>query len=204
MIYDYICELFHTLKTQKSATTKHFICIKTLMDPGEGMATHPHILAWEIPWTEEPGRIQSMGSQRVGHDWATFINIVERGNEGIQLKSLLTESCSQRPTLGVFWELSEPRNPGWFGPPLVTPSWGTPFPWAVWLWVTSNSGNSNWSIRLCEKDLRVCYLMQALSWLANALNSSKLVFVTDIIFQDFFLSATALFLPFVMWLLLRK
>ena len=32
------------------------------------MATHSSILAWEIPWTEEPGGIQSMGSQRVGHD----------------------------------------------------------------------------------------------------------------------------------------
>ena len=35
--------------------------------PEEGMATHPRILAWEIPWTEEPGWLQSMGSQRVGH-----------------------------------------------------------------------------------------------------------------------------------------
>ena len=32
------------------------------------MATHSNILAWEIPWTEEPGRLQSMGSQRVGHE----------------------------------------------------------------------------------------------------------------------------------------
>ena len=32
------------------------------------MATHSNILAWKIPWTEEPGRLQSMGSQRVGHD----------------------------------------------------------------------------------------------------------------------------------------
>ena len=38
-------------------------------DPlGEEMATHSSILAWEIPWTEEPGGLQSMGSQRVGHD----------------------------------------------------------------------------------------------------------------------------------------
>ena len=35
------------------------------------MATHSSILAWSIPWTEEPGRLQSMGSQRVRHDWAT-------------------------------------------------------------------------------------------------------------------------------------
>ena len=36
-----------------------------------GMATHFSILAWRIPWTEEPGRLQSIGSQRVGHNWAT-------------------------------------------------------------------------------------------------------------------------------------
>ena len=34
--------------------------------PGEGMATHSSILAWRIPWTEEPGEVQSMASQRVG------------------------------------------------------------------------------------------------------------------------------------------
>ena len=41
-------------------------------DPLEkGMATHSSILAWRIPWTEEPGRLQAIGSPRVGHDWAT-------------------------------------------------------------------------------------------------------------------------------------
>ena len=34
----------------------------------EEVATHSSILAWKIPWTEEPGRLPSMGSQRVGHD----------------------------------------------------------------------------------------------------------------------------------------
>ena len=34
----------------------------------EGMATHSSILAWRIPWTEEPGGLQSMGLQRIGHD----------------------------------------------------------------------------------------------------------------------------------------
>ena len=34
----------------------------------EGMATHSSILCWRIPWPEEPGGLQSMGSQRVGHD----------------------------------------------------------------------------------------------------------------------------------------
>ena len=41
-------------------------------DPLEkAMATHSSILAWEIPWTEEPGGLQCMGLQRVGHDLAT-------------------------------------------------------------------------------------------------------------------------------------
>ena len=41
-------------------------------DPLEkAVATHSSILAWEIPWTEEPGGLWSTGSQRVGHDWAT-------------------------------------------------------------------------------------------------------------------------------------
>ena len=35
----------------------------------EGMTTHPSILAWKLPWTEEPGRLQSIASQRVRHDW---------------------------------------------------------------------------------------------------------------------------------------
>ena len=40
-------------------------------DPLEkGMATHSSILAWRIPWTEEPGRLQFMGSQRMGQNWA--------------------------------------------------------------------------------------------------------------------------------------
>ena len=36
--------------------------------PEKEMAIHSSTIAWKIPWTEEPGRLQSMGSQRVGHD----------------------------------------------------------------------------------------------------------------------------------------
>ena len=38
--------------------------------PGEGIATHSSVLTWRIPWTEEPGGLQSTGSQRVRHDWS--------------------------------------------------------------------------------------------------------------------------------------
>ena len=41
------------------------------MGVGEGNATHSSLLTWEIPWTEEPGRLQSKGWKRVRHDSAT-------------------------------------------------------------------------------------------------------------------------------------
>ena len=41
----------------------------------KSMATHSSTLAWKIPWTEEPGRLQSMGSLRVGHNWATSLSL---------------------------------------------------------------------------------------------------------------------------------
>ena len=44
-----------------------------LLYPSEkAMAPHSITLAWQIPWTEDPGRLQSMGLLRVGHDWVTF------------------------------------------------------------------------------------------------------------------------------------
>ena len=41
----------------------------------KAMATHSSTLAWEIPWTEEPGRLQSMGLRRVRHDCATSLSL---------------------------------------------------------------------------------------------------------------------------------
>ena len=40
------------------------------------MAIHSSILVWRIPWTEEPGRLQSTGLSRVGHDWATSLSLL--------------------------------------------------------------------------------------------------------------------------------
>ena len=53
---------------EESDTTEQLPFHFSLSCIGEGMATHSSILAWKIPWTEEPGRLQSMGSQRVRHD----------------------------------------------------------------------------------------------------------------------------------------
>ena len=46
------------------------------------MATHSSILAWRIPWTEELGRLQSTGSQRVEHDWVTSLSLSSRLRNG--------------------------------------------------------------------------------------------------------------------------
>ena len=47
--------------------------------PGGGHGNHSSILAWRIPWTEEPDGLQSMGSQRVGHDEGTKHSIAQKG-----------------------------------------------------------------------------------------------------------------------------
>ena len=44
--------------------------------PDKEMTTHSSILAWEIPWTEEPGGLQLMGWQRVGHDLVTEYQVI--------------------------------------------------------------------------------------------------------------------------------
>ena len=60
------------------------------------MATHSSLLAWKIPWTKDPDRLQSMGSQRVGHDWAK-----EKKNfktwKRIQMLFLLSYLFSRKP-----------------------------------------------------------------------------------------------------------
>ena len=50
---------------------KGYICIGT----EKAMAPHSSTFAWKIPWTEEPGRLQSMGSLRVGHYWETSLSL---------------------------------------------------------------------------------------------------------------------------------
>ena len=57
-----------------------------LSDLEKEMATHSSILAWRIPWMEEPRRLQSMGLQRVGHNWATSLLLFLRT---LKLKSIV-------------------------------------------------------------------------------------------------------------------
>ena len=63
------------------------------------MAPHSSALAWKIPWMEEPGRMQSMGLLRVGHDWATSVSCIGEGNG-----NLLQYSCLENPRdRGAWW-----------------------------------------------------------------------------------------------------
>ena len=63
------------------------------------MAPHSSTLAWKISWTEEPGRLQSMGSLRVRHDWATSLSSIGGGN-GNPLQC----SCLENPRdCGAWW-----------------------------------------------------------------------------------------------------
>ena len=71
-----LCTQWASLMAQmiKNPPAKQETSVRSLgwEDPLEkGMATQSSILAWRIPWTEEPGRLQSMGSQRVRYDWVT-------------------------------------------------------------------------------------------------------------------------------------
>ena len=61
----------------------------------EGMAAHPNILAWRIPRTEEPGGIQAMGFQRVGHDYTHTQTIVE--TVGTLMKPVPEAICVIKP-----------------------------------------------------------------------------------------------------------
>ena len=67
--------------------------------PEKAMAPHYSTLAWKIPWMEDPGRLQSMGSRRVGHDWATSLSCIGEGN-GNPLQC----SCLENPRdRGAWW-----------------------------------------------------------------------------------------------------
>ena len=74
----YKVQAFLVSQTVKRLPTMQEVGVRSLgrEDPLEKeMATHSSILAWKIPWAEETGMLQSVGSQRVGHDWATSLSL---------------------------------------------------------------------------------------------------------------------------------
>ena len=75
--------------------------------PGEGNATHSSILAWRLPWTEEPGGLQPMGSYRVRHDWD---NLAHTHLEVRKFEPRLKEHCSTSGVIMILFILVNQRK----------------------------------------------------------------------------------------------
>ena len=71
----------------------------------KAMAPHSSTLAWKIPWTEEPGRLQSTGSLRVGHDWATSLSLFTFHSHALE-KEMATHSSV------LAWRIPGMAEPG--------------------------------------------------------------------------------------------
>ena len=82
------------------------------------MATHSSTLAWKIPWMEDPGRLQPMGSQRVGHDWATSLSlswllmelIHNLKNKCLQFQMISLENSTKHKKTNTNFTQSLPEN----------------------------------------------------------------------------------------------
>ena len=85
----------------------------------EDMATYSSILAWRVPWTGEPGGLQSTGSQRVGHDWATSLHFTTSFFEMLYsqtgCRAQLSDACGVPQEA---WENKEPVLSGWWVIPI--------------------------------------------------------------------------------------
>ena len=86
----------------------HFFCPLPAWKGEKAMASHSSTVAWKIPWTEEPGRLQSMGSLRVRHDWVTSHSLFtfmhwRRKWQPISSSAIPFSSCPQSfPASGSF------------------------------------------------------------------------------------------------------
>jgi len=77
----------------------------------KAMATHSSTLAWKIPWMEEPGRLQSMGSLGVGHDWSNLAAAAARKRYAAAAAAAAAKSLQSCPTLCDPIDDSPPGSP---------------------------------------------------------------------------------------------
>ena len=104
-------------------------------DSEKAMAAHSSTLAWRIPWTEEPGRLQSMGSLGVGHDWATSLSLSCMGEgNGNPLQC----SCLENLRDGGAWWASV---------------YGAAQSWTQLKWLSSSSSSSELSQLIVHSQL---------------------------------------------------
>ena len=107
----------------KDGATHHSFSFPLFPTSEKAMTPHSSTLAWKIPWTEEPGRLQSMGSLRVGHSWATSLSLFTFMHWRRKWHPLQC-SCRENPRDGEAW---------WAAVYGVSQSW-------TWLkWLSSSS-----------------------------------------------------------------
>ena len=140
------------------------------------MATHSSTLAWKIPWTEEPGRLQSMGLQRVGHNWS---DTAAATAGDMPLSGEIREQRGSIGCLGSQWshsDIPEPRcgtgNPRHRGMSLNLTLYALRicrvFPDASFIWISSwflaSIVSKNWAFSIFS-----CW--KSMSWRASPTSS---------------------------------
>ena len=112
-LYGSLNILWHWLSSLVTQRVKHLPAMQEIWvwslggeDPLEKeMATHSSILAWKTPWTDKPGRLQSMGSQRVRHDWATSFSLFTSTFFEIGMKTDLFQSRGHCWVFQIYWHI---------------------------------------------------------------------------------------------------
>ena len=126
-------QLWHHLATMQERQEIHSV--------EKEMATHSSVLARKIPRTEEPGRLQSVGLQRVGHDWATSLQfmilekIESRRRRGWQRMRWLDGSTnSMGMSLSKLWDIVKDREVWHAAAHWVTKNWTRLSDWTTWVY----------------------------------------------------------------------
>ena len=115
---------------------KNAISLKLLE---KAMAPHSSTLAWKIPWMEEPGGLQSMGSLRVGHDWATSLSL-------FHFHALEKKMATHSSILA--WRIPGTGEPGGLmsmGSGRVGQDWTT----SLWIWILMERWRDLYELKTC-------------------------------------------------------
>ena len=129
---------FHLYVVQKQT---NLICGNT-SNSEKAVAPHSSTLAWKIPWTEEPGRLQSRGSRRVKHNWATSLWLFTFMHWRRKWQPTPVCSCLENPRdWGAWWAAVS----------------GVAQSWTRLRRLSSNSNTSNWTeLNWTEKEQEQC------------------------------------------------
>ena len=155
----------------------------------EEMATHSSILAWKIPWTEEPGGLQSMGSQRVRHNWATEHTVDLQCCINFSLQHSCTEAfstvlcistlvcstlypCAYWQTL-KFWRWCKWEVAEWWGEGNACTSVQTQQHFCVSCFLSNFIGGLGWPLACLCLGLPSCWVARALGTLRRSLSGVK-------------------------------